>query len=374
MSSRVQRPAVLRHTLFLPSEQFIPGQAQHLPMHVTYLARDEIVNAPVGADARAFAPTRSEVMRYMAGETSSLRRVLSDAGTDLLHAHFGVEGESTWKAAARLGIPHVTTLHGYDATLTDRALLLSKKPAWLRYAARRRPFLSNTETMFICVSEHIRGQAEKFGLDPSRAVVIPTGVDVTSLKQTPIPGDGVILHVARLVEKKGTAILLRAFEDLVRGYPSATLRIVGDGPLRAELEAQAEQLGVAKSVAFLGTKSHREVLDEMSACDILCLPSVTASTGDQEGLGQVLLEAGALGRPVVGTDHGGIREAVVHGRTGLLVPERDAGALADALGELLGASKTAVSYGAQGAAHVNENFDVRVGALRLATVYARLGR
>ena len=109
----------------------------------------------------------------------------------------------------------------------------------------------------------------------------------------------------------------------------AHLEIIGDGPLRSELEALAKELGVRAN--FRGVQKPVEVQRSMSRARILCNPSVTAASGDVEGFGMVFAEAQAVGTPVVSSHHAAIPEAVNHGVTGLLCPERSVLALADAM-------------------------------------------
>jgi glycosyltransferase involved in cell wall biosynthesis len=136
---------------------------------------------------------------------------------------------------------------------------------------------------------------------------------------------GRILFVGRLVEKKGLAVLL----DAIRLLPSGRieLNVVGDGPLRAELERQASGL----PVSFLGGLSASELAQQYGQAEIVVFPSVRALSGDQDGLPVALLEAMAAGCAVVGTDLPGLRDAIQDGISGLLVPSGNAKALASAL-------------------------------------------
>ena len=112
------------------------------------------------------------------------------------------------------------------------------------------------------------------------------------------------------------------------------MRLVGDGPLRGELESLAASLGLGARVSFAGWRSSAEVAGEMARADLLVAPSVTARDGDMEGLPIVIVEAMATGLPIVGTRHSGIPEVVEDGVTGRLVDEGDAAALAEALVEV----------------------------------------
>lgn len=298
-------------------------------------------------------------------------KALAERGVTVLHAHFGVEGVYVTPTAKALGVPLVTTLHGFDVTITKKQLIASKKPSWINYVTWRTS-LFEAGASFVCVSEYIRRRAIEWGYPAERTVVLPIGVDTDVIKPVPFVGTPRIVHVARLVEVKGTADLLRAFAAVRRALPSAELVIVGDGPLRTRLGALATELGVAGAVRFLGALPHAEVLAEVGAAQVLCLPSATAASGAQEGLGMVLLEAAASGRPVVGTDHGGIPEAVVDGVNGYLVPERDPAALAERLLAVLTDPGLGERLGAAGRALVEGRYDLRTQTAKLESLYQDL--
>jgi len=289
----------------------------------------------------------------------------------VLHAHFGVEGVYLVPTAKALGVPLLTTLHGFDVTIAKKQLIASRKPSWINYVTWRTS-LFETGASFVCVSEYIRRRAIEWGYPAERTVVLPIGVDTGVIKPVPFAETPRIVHVARLVEVKGTADLLRAFATVRRALPSAELVVVGDGPLRAQLGALATQLGVAAAVRFLGALPHAEVLAEIGAAQVLCLPSATAPNGAEEGLGLVLLEAAASGRPVVGTDHGGIPEAVVDGVNGYLVPERDPAALADRLLALLADPGLGERLGAAGRQMVERRYDLQTQTAKLESLYQGL--
>ena len=300
-----------------------------------------------------------------------LRHALAQRHVALLHAHFGVEGVYATRLARALRVPLVTTLHGFDVTVTTSRLLASGKPSWINYVAWRGALFAQG-AVFVCVSEHIRRRAVEWGYPADRVVVLPIGVDVDLIRPAGFVETPRILHVARLVEKKGTADLLRAFAIVRRAVPDAELVIVGDGPLRAALGELAADLEVASAVRFLGARRHEETLALLGGSRLLCLPSVTAASGDQEGLGMVLLEAGASGRPVVGTDHGGIPEAVTDGANGFLVPERDPAALAERLLTLLRDPQLCERFGKAGRELVLERFNLHRQTAKLESLYETL--
>ncbi|MFY1691960.1 glycosyltransferase [Plantactinospora sp. WMMB782] len=354
------------------------------------MARDPIPNPPpassaspapaVGPGAGPARPDtvsvadfgRAAVLGYtLTRRSEPLRRLLAERGTALLHAHFGVEGVYVVPLARALGVPLVTTLHGFDVTITKSRLLASRKTSWVNYVAWRNE-LFDAGARFVCVSEHIRARALDWGYPADRLVVLPTGVDVDLIAPAGPVETPRILHVARLVEKKGTADLLRAFAVVRRAVPDAELVVVGDGPLRESLDALAAQLDIAAAVRFLGALPHPETLGWLRRSRLLCQPSVTAASGDQEGLPTVLLEAAASGRPVVGTRHGGIAEAVTDGTDGYLVAERDVAGLAERLTALLADPDLCRRFGEAGRRTAVERFNLRSQTDRLESLYRTL--
>ncbi|MFV2107083.1 glycosyltransferase [Micromonospora sp. LOL_015] len=341
--------------------------------HPVFVGRDPALRVPAGADVVSLAPHgRLATMSYLLTRRSGhLVRTLRDREVRLLHAHFGVEGVFAVPTARALGVPLVTTLHGFDVSVTRRQLLASRKLSWVNYVTWRRSLFESGAT-FVCVSEHIQRRAIEWGYPAERTLMLPIGVDTEVVKPVPLPETPRIVHIARLVEKKGTADLLHAFAVVHRAVPTAELVIIGDGPLHGQLGALATELGVAETVRFLGVRPHAEVLATVAQSRVLCLPSVTAANGDQEGLGMALLEAAATNRPVVGTRHGGIPEAVVDGVTGYLVPERDPAALADRLVALLGDQDLCQRLGTGGRKMVEDRFDLSRQTAKLESLYREL--
>lgn len=179
---------------------------------------------------------------------------------------------------------------------------------------------------------------ERQGLRARNVVTVRNGIDTGRFAQALEPAqarsrlglDGagpVVGTVARLVDIKDHPTLLAAFRQLVEEFPRAVLLMVGDGPLRHALEAQAKTLGIAEQVRFLGRRT--DIPEILPALDVFVLSSLS------EGLPLTVLEAMAAGVPVVATDVGALREAVQEGRTGLLVPMRSPERLAAAICSLL---------------------------------------
>jgi colanic acid/amylovoran biosynthesis glycosyltransferase len=189
------------------------------------------------------------------------------------------------------------------------------------------------------------------------------------------PGPFSILFVGRLVEKKGLEYLVRAAALLKEQGRDLRLDVIGDGPLRAAAEALSAALGVEADIRFHGDTPHETVLQAMQESHCLVVPSVTAGTGDAEGIPVALMEGMASGMPVVATRHSGIPEVVSDGVTGLLVPERDPRALAAAIRRIMDDPQGAKDMGVRARAHMHKDFDAsRQNATLLAELEALVAR
>ncbi len=283
-------------------------------------------------------------------------RLIGDRRPALIHAHFGIDGVYALPIAQRLHVPLVTTFHGYDATLSTAALLTS--PAWANYPLFRRRLAARGD-LFLCVSHFIRDRVLAMGFPAERTLLHYTGVDCRAFPlRDPAEATPVILHVARLVEMKGTRYLIEAFAGLAARHPELRLVIVGDGPLRPALTAMSVRLGLADRISFLGARPHAEIAGWMRRAMMLVLPSINTGTGRVEGLGMVLLEAAATGVPVVATDVGGIPEGAEDGVTGILTPERDPAALFRAMLALADDAAMRARMGQAGRNFVERRFDI----------------
>ncbi|GAA4488042.1 glycosyltransferase [Gluconacetobacter asukensis] len=355
---------IFRQNQFRVSEVFIAQQAQALRRYAPlYLGRMRFGPGPDGArglllrDLWRHAAWPRMLAQMLTRDPAPYLRLLAGCRPALVHAHFGIDGVYAMEVARRLDVPLVTTFHGFDVTLADRYFLRS--PAWINYPLHRRA-LARRGQLFLCNSSFLRDRALARGFPAERTRVHYIGVDCSAYQpREPAEETPVILHVARLVELKGTEYLLRAFARMAAGCPALRLAIIGDGPLRVRLEALAGELGVGARVLFLGARPHAVVMEWMRRAMMLVLPSVLTTSGRVEGLGMVMLEAAACGVPVVATRVGGIPEGVAEGRSGLIVPPRDVEALATAMDTLAADPVRRAAMGHAGRAFVVERFDLR---------------
>lgn len=247
---------------------------------------------------------------------------------DAVIAHFGPNGLKTLalRDLGLLGAPMATFFHGHDVS------------RWLEEHGLRSyaPLFSRSELM-LPISEHWRRRLLDLGCPHQKIRVHRMGVDLVQFPYLApsLPTERTspfnVLSVGRLVEKKGFEYALRGLAAALPSHPTLHYHLVGDGPLRAFLQELSEQLGLRDHVRFYGQLTREEVSGVRAGAHITLVPSVTASDGDQEGIPVVLMEAMGSGIPVIATRHSSIPELVVDRETGLLVPERDSGAIAAAL-------------------------------------------
>lgn len=290
---------------------------------------------------------------------------------DLLHAHFGLDGIEAAPIARALGIPLIITLHGFDINIHPQ-WWHQGKGGWLmrRYPERLLRLAQRQDVHFVAVSDAIKQRAIVLGIPEQKLTVKYIGVDRSKFGPGSIPVSKRarrVLFVGRLVEKKGCEYLIRAMQIVGRAVPGAELTVVGDGPLRAALEALAATLGV--NATFMGFRSSIEVRQELDGARVFCLPSITAENGDAEGLAIVLLEAQASGVPVITSRFTGTHEGVAHGHTGFAFPERDVDDLAAKLTQVLLDDALADSMSAAGPAFVAQKFDIGACTRDLELLY-----
>lgn len=366
--------AIFRQNLFRVSEPFIRQQVEQLQRYKPfYMGRMRFGDPPAGAvslalqDRGGWAALPGIAWQMISRSPTPYLRLLGNRRPALIHAHFGIDAVYALPVAKRLGIPLVTTFHGYDATLSTAALLSS--PAWANYPLFRHQ-LAQQGDLFLCVSSFIRDRVLAMGFPEARTRVHYMGVDYRSIQpRGPDEETQTILHVARLVEMKGTKYLIRAFAELSQRRRDVQLVIIGDGPKRASLQALTRSFGLEGRVQFLGARPHDEVLAWMRKALMLVLPSIRTASGRTEGLGMVSLEAAATGVPAVGSCIGGIPEVVVDGRTGFLVPDRDSSALAARMMDLLEDPARRRRMGEEARAHIERHFDLRAQTQLLEDFY-----
>jgi colanic acid/amylovoran biosynthesis glycosyltransferase len=340
---------LLKRTTFLPRvpvgrwELALKGLREaiwHFPGHPGVILR--------ALDLRKFRKLRTSfkvILRCIA--------FLGRGSFDVVHCHFGPCGNVGLQCHLTGAVrgKMVTAFHGFDLTSYVRKNGKGVYDALFAFGDLCMP-----------ISHHWQKKLVEMGCSREKVIVHHMGVDTKQFQfrkdNGPKRDRTRVLSVARLVEKKGIRYGIEAVSKIVEQHGGIEYAIVGDGPLKSELEQLARDLKMDKEVRFLGWMNQEGVTELMAQSDILLAPSVTAEDGDQEGIPVVLMEALAMGLPVVSTEHSAIPELIVDRKTGLLAPERDSQALADRIIELMTKDSLVTELKKNGREFVEENFDI----------------
>jgi len=273
---------------------------------------------------------------------------------DVIHCHFGPYGQlgSFLRDAGLITGKVVTTFHGADVSA-----------AILRYGQYVYAQLFSSGDLFLPISEYWRARLIEMGCPAEKIVVHRMGINCDNFEfkaRCPdIDGTVRFISVCRLVEKKGIEYAIRALAMLVATGKRLEYDVVGDGPLSSDLKNLALELGVAEMVKFHGWREREEVVALLERASVFIAPSVTSSSGEQEGVPVALMEAMAMGLPVVSTWHSGIPELVVEGRNGLLVHERDVVALCEKFAYLVDNPDAGAEFGREARAMVAQKYNIK---------------
>jgi L-malate glycosyltransferase len=293
-----------------------------------------------------------------------LSRVIKQLKPDIVHAH-----DPHGVAMASIALSMSTLPAPPPLVASRRVDFHMRQSALSRWKYRQ-------VDCFICASDAIRQIVVSDGIPRERAVTVHEGIDLARVAAAPpaelhkelwLPHEAPLVgNVAALVPHKGQRHLVDAAALVLRKHPDARFIIAGDGDLRATLEHQIRHRHLEKHVILAGFRT--DILSLHKAFDIFVMSSVT------EGLGTSILDAMACGKPVVGTSAGGIPEVVTDGDTGLLVPPRDAAAMAAAITRLLSDRSLRERMGLAGLARVRERFSAETMVKNTLEVYQRLAR
>jgi glycosyltransferase involved in cell wall biosynthesis len=313
-----------------------------------------------------FRQVRDKPWQISSGELRALMKVLERRRARLLHIYFGHIAVHLLPLIRAWPRPSIVSFHGADVMVD------MNKPA---YRETTRQMLDVVKLVLVR-SESLRRAVADLGCDQKKIEVQRTGIplDEFPFRERNFPGsDGEwrFVQAGRLIEKKGLPVTLRAFASFLKRYPKATLTIAGEGPLLGHLQELARELKIDNRVSFTGLISQKELRDLYYGSHVFLHPSETGPDGNQEGIPNSMLEAMASGLPVFATEHGGIPEAIKHGVSGVLVPERDEEELAWTLLNAVEDQRFLARVARGGAEVVGENFELRLQAGRLEDAYLK---
>ncbi len=319
-----------------------------------------------GAVGRALFAEDCKPGDGITGRLATLLPFVGRGSYDVIHCHYGVNGlrglflRETGVAHGRMA----TTFYGHDVN--------GFSPSEGRRVYAR---LFASGELFVAFSSFLAGKLTALGCPPERIIRIPLGLDVRRFafrEVRPQPGKPIrLITVGRLSAEKGIAYAIAAMVEILREHPNVVYEIVGDGPLRAELEQQIVTLGLGDHVHLLGWKTQEELRGLYANAHIFVLPSVRTAI-HEETQGLVLQEAQAMGLPIVASRIGGIPEGILDSVSGFLVPERDSAALAERLSYLITHAEQWPAMGRAGRSFVEKHFDIENLNDQLVAAYERL--
>ena len=284
----------------------------------------------------------------------------------IVQCHYGPVGiDGVFLKDAGVKAKICTAFHGFD---------MSRYP--LTHGRDVYDDLFKKGDLFMPISEYWKKELIDMGCPPEKTVVHRMGIDLDRFEYCEKDLDPAqpvgILTIGRLVEKKGHEFAIKAVAKLIHSGHNIEYVIAGDGPLRESLEALAAHFGISDRVVFMGPVERDEVVGLYERAHLFLLPSVTAADGDKEGIPVVLMEALAVGLPALATDHSGIREIIIDGKTGFLAPERNSDVLAERLQHLLNHPQQWPAMGRVGRKHVEDNYDIKVLNRKLESIFEEL--
>ncbi len=313
-----------------------------------------------------FKQVRDVPWQISNAELRALLETLRETRARLLHIYFGHIAVHLLPLIRAWKNPSIVSFHGADVMVD------MNKPAYREATLQ----MLDAATLVLVRSESLRCALIDLGCDSAKVELQRTGIPMEEFafreRSVPEHAEWRFVQAGRLIEKKGLPVTLRAFVIFVQQYPNATLTIAGEGPLLEELQRLARELNIAEHVSFAGFVSQEQLREIYYRSHIFLHPSQTGHDGNQEGIPNSMLEAMATGLPVFATQHGGIPEAIENGVSGVLVPERDHEALAQALFDAAKDAGFLSRIARAGADTVRHNFDLEKQARRLEEIYLKL--
>lgn len=290
---------------------------------------------------------------------SYFARIAKDLGVTQFHAHWATYPALAVRTIRALtGIRYTLTTHAHDIFLPNPYLTQNLSAAH----------------KVVTISDYNRRFLMAAGTPAEKITVVRCGLDFRefAVNSTRKPRPGMIVSIGRLDPIKGFSYLIEASRILAERGTSFSCNIIGDGPLRVHLARQIRSCGLSERVRLLGALSQTQVREVLSRAEIFVLPSVQTEDGNQDGIPVALMEAMALGLPVISTAVSGIPELVGDGMSGLLTPPRNAVALADAMTQLLKDATLRERLSREGHARVQAQHDVAFSAARMHEVFSEV--
>ncbi len=348
--------AIVQPQINAPSETFFKDQANRLPFNTSVIYYEPgypcINGIPILSQkilARAARKIFGHVFKKGDRWEYELAFIKIFKNVDAVLAQYGTTAVLIHSAILKTKKPLLVYFHGFDASSHDIINRFSTKYLEIFQTAR----------FLFVVSKEMKKRLIELGAPANKIVLNPCGVDLNKFTgATPSKNPPTFIAVGRFVEKKAPHLTIMAFKKALKTAPNARLKMIGDGPLLGACVALVEALGIKASVEFLGCVPHSNVMSMLQKARAFLQHSIVASNGDSEGTPVSILEASASGLPIIATYHGGIKEAVVHERTGFLVREKDIQTMSYYISKLAKDPMLAERLGSQGRLHIKENYSI----------------
>ena len=351
--------AHIHRGFFKKSETFIYYPATGMRhVHPIFIAREffNLELFPIPAADRLAIARRAWTWRWlwqgighrMLGRELLAEHFIRQHNAMLMHAHFGQNGIWALRLKRKLHLPLVTTFYGKDLS----------SAGYLAVCREGYPWLFKEGDLFLVEGPHMKDRLAALGCPEEKIAIQRIAIAVNDLafrmRRPKKKGDNVvILFSGRFVEKKGLLLALSALHNLRSTFPLFEFRIIGDGPLRPEIEHFIQARHMGTYVHLLGFLNYSDHLEQMKCADLFLHPSITARDGDSEGgAPTTILEAQALGLPVLSTFHADIPHVVVPGESALLSAEGDVTGLAENTARLLMNQQSWAAMGQVGRSHI----------------------
>lgn len=287
--------------------------------------------------------------------TNALFTFFKEKGTDLLFAQYGPTGASVVDACKQANVELIVHFHGYDAS-HDKTL--SKFSESYLYMAEYAKYI-------VVVSYDMKNKLTSLGLN-NKFEYIPYGIDTSKFNgANPARSEPISIFVGRFTAKKAPHITIKAFSIVLEKIPNAKLLMIGDGELLNESIQIAKDLNIFQNINFMGKRSPEEIASILKTGRLFVQHSVVSPNGDSEGTPNTILEASSTGLPIVSTFHAGIKEAVIHDKTGFLVEEYDIDGMANNMLKLLEDPIMAYKMGLEAQKHIHKNYNLIIQTNKL---------
>jgi len=372
MNSNKRVVAHINHTFFQGSETFIYHYISHLKTYRPICLAWETANLDrfpfpkedicfLSADRYSIRWLCNRVSKIFSGVDPTIRDIMKERNIALIHAHFGPHGVYALKIKKMLNIPLITSFYGYD---------LSKYSTIEKWKKGYEVLFVDGD-LFLVEGPHMKSKLVDLGCSQEKIEIQRLGIPLDYINYIPRQPKKktekiVLIFSGRFEEKKGIIYVLMAMKELIKKYSKLELRLIGDGLLKQEINDFVEVNNMEGCVKLLGFLPYFDYIREMQNGDIFVHPSVTASDGETEGgAPTVILEAQAMGMPVVSTFHADIPNIVVLGKSALLSEEGDYMALTENVAYLLENQETWNEMGRAGRMFVDtyHNIEKEVEAL-----------